>query len=447
MSEEAQSLDGEMARRVSVLSARKLAVICALFWGAIGAMLFTEWREERDARRVETALRLATAANECARAIDLSALTGAPTSGALQRCRPEGASAVYHADVEGRILASEGRTDLAPVTPLDLGALSLTRGGAVDLPGDRKTPQVHAAWRPLNGDDAVLVAAPAADILQRSPAWFALAMIFAAVGLVLASLVAAFAYQSRAAYQAADAIDALARTKSAMAAGRACAWTFDPAKRAVILARSLLEPMGFGARDRAFTLQEISALVHAQDLRTTIAIFSGDGEEAAPTEATIRFRRPNGAWARVFIRAAQVNAAGVRSGVAFDMNGGARTGTAAAVADTRLRDAIESIPEAFVLWDAQGRLAAFNKRFAAIFRLDRKALHTGMTVSEVANAAGVGGDLVSQYFAADAPVDEQSVEVAIKGDRWLRIDRRRTAEGGLVCVATNVTDEKRRARA
>ena len=83
----------------------------------------------------------------------------------------------------------------------------------------------------------------------------------------------------------------------------------------------------------------------------------------------------------------------------------------------------------------------------AIFRFPAGALRAGLTAKEVADAAGVGGDVVGQYFGPDAALEEQSVEVGFKGNRWLMISRRRTAEGGLVCVASNVTDMKRRARA
>ncbi|MEZ5915172.1 MAG: hypothetical protein R3C42_06055 [Parvularculaceae bacterium] len=38
-----------------------------------------------------------------------------------------------------------------------------------------------------------------------------------------------------------------------------------------------------------------------------------------------------------------------------------------------MKDAIESIPEAFILWDGQGKLAAWNRRFGYhILRLESK---------------------------------------------------------------------------
>ncbi|MEQ8936001.1 MAG: HAMP domain-containing sensor histidine kinase, partial [Amphiplicatus sp.] len=74
-------------------------------------------------------------------------------------------------------------------------------------------------------------------------------------------------------------------------------------------------------------------------------------------------------------------------------------------------------------------------------------LVAGLTSEEASTLARTRGDIIQQYFAPEAALDQQSVEVALPGDRWLHVSRRRTAEGGLVCVASNVTDMKRRARA
>jgi two-component system cell cycle sensor histidine kinase PleC len=74
-------------------------------------------------------------------------------------------------------------------------------------------------------------------------------------------------------------------------------------------------------------------------------------------------------------------------------------------------------------------------------------LQPGLAPIEVATLAGVRGDIITGYFAPDSPIDQESVEVGLPSDRWVHISRRRTSEGGLVCLASNVTDLKRRARA
>ena len=46
-------------------------------------------------------------------------------------------------------------------------------------------------------------------------------------------------------------------------------------------------------------------------------------------------------------------------------------------ADLRLRDAIETIPEAFVLWDAQNRLVLCNSNFQELHNLPEDTIKTG----------------------------------------------------------------------
>src|SRR6185295_10064246 len=48
-----------------------------------------------------------------------------------------------------------------------------------------------------------------------------------------------------------------------------------------------------------------------------------------------------------------------------------------AAADLRLRDAIETIPEAFVLWDAHNRLVLCNSNFEKLHNLPGEAVKPG----------------------------------------------------------------------
>eukprot|EP01035_Chromulina_nebulosa_P048383 gene48383-65641_t len=49
----------------------------------------------------------------------------------------------------------------------------------------------------------------------------------------------------------------------------------------------------------------------------------------------------------------------------------------AQAAENRLRDAIESVSEAFVLWDRAGRLLMCNRNYRSVFNLEPKVLKPG----------------------------------------------------------------------
>ncbi|MEZ5915173.1 MAG: hypothetical protein R3C42_06060 [Parvularculaceae bacterium] len=124
--------------------------------------------------------------------------------------------------------------------------------------------------------------------------------MLAAISIAVASLMAAFIRQSRAASIASEAVEALKTTNAAMAAGRTGMWTYDPKERSVTMTRSILEAIGLGGRDRTFSMREITALVHAEDLRNTLAVLTGD--TSGITETTTRLRQPAGGWTRVYFR-------------------------------------------------------------------------------------------------------------------------------------------------
>lgn len=433
----------DLAARVDALSPRRLALLTGGFIAVLAILMVMELNDKSIARQVETQLRLEQATSEGAAAMNIAIMTGAPARQTLQAAWPGGYSALYLLSASGDVISTAGRTDLINAPATALRALDLTTIGEGQL--DLESGIYTATWRPLDNGEILLAAAPARDIFGRSRAWIAYAVILSTMTLVIVSLLAAFIRQSRAAAEAAHALTTLNDYIAALDGGRCSPWYYDGKDRSVRFSKSFLQPLGLGARDRRFSLREMTALIHPQDLRGALAIFSG--EPSGMTEGTVRLREPDGGWSRAYIRTAGEATRFSRAGVAFDLSGASEMSPGAAIAETRLRDAIESIPEAFVLWDAQGRLAIWNRRFSGIFRIPAKVLKAGLTVSEVATCAGVAGDVLREYFGPLNEDDHQSVEIALPGARWAHVSRRRTAEGGYVCVATNVTDLKRRAQA
>ena len=108
-------------------------------------------------------------------------------------------------------------------------------------------------------------------------------------------------------------------------------------------------------------------------------------------------------------------------------------------ADLRLRDAIETIPEAFVLWDAEDRLVLCNSHFQRLHRLPDSAVTPGTsyeTVIEVGSMPEVRTRL--QETSAQAP-GARTFEAQLDDGSWLHISERRTKDGGYVSVGTDIT--------
>ncbi|HMP63568.1 MAG TPA: histidine kinase dimerization/phospho-acceptor domain-containing protein, partial [Phenylobacterium sp.] len=122
-------------------------------------------------------------------------------------------------------------------------------------------------------------------------------------------------------------------------------------------------------------------------------------------------------------------------GVALDVTEERMAQARAQAAETRLRDAIESFSEAFVLWDRHGRLLMCNRNYRSVFSLEARLLKPGALRSEVNRFAVLA--IRQQQPAADGRRGVREAE--LHDGRWIQISERRTAEGGLVMTAADIT--------
>ncbi|HYD46255.1 MAG TPA: ATP-binding protein, partial [Phenylobacterium sp.] len=125
-------------------------------------------------------------------------------------------------------------------------------------------------------------------------------------------------------------------------------------------------------------------------------------------------------------------------GVALDVTEERIAQARAQAAENRLNDAIESASEAFVLWDRGERLLMCNRNFRTFFEIEPKVLKPGVSRDTVNRFAA----LAIKHEEA-APDGRKGVrEVELSDGRWLQISERRTAEGGLVMTAADITAVK-----
>jgi two-component system cell cycle sensor histidine kinase PleC len=111
-------------------------------------------------------------------------------------------------------------------------------------------------------------------------------------------------------------------------------------------------------------------------------------------------------------------------------------------ADIRLRDAVETISEAFVLWDAQNRLVLCNSNFQKLHDLPDAAVRAGASYEDVVAASRK--PVVHRKIENDAAAaaGANTFEVRLDDGRWLHISEKRTKDGGYVSVGTDITTIK-----
>jgi PAS domain S-box-containing protein len=126
-----------------------------------------------------------------------------------------------------------------------------------------------------------------------------------------------------------------------------------------------------------------------------------------------------------------------------------KTATAAAARNlNRLRDAIDSVASGFALFDADERLVMCNQNFRDLYPAIAHLLIPGrrageMIRAEIATANPNAEDTEIERLTADRLTrfrnPDKPFETAIAGDRWIQVDERKTSEGGIVGIHTDIT--------
>ena len=124
----------------------------------------------------------------------------------------------------------------------------------------------------------------------------------------------------------------------------------------------------------------------------------------------------------------------------------------ARTAHARLLDAFEVVPEGLVLFDAEDRYVMWNRRYAEIYAKSGE-LERGMRFEDFLRAGLARG----QYPEAESREDawlaerlarhaetENNQEQQLPNGRWLRIQERRTSDGGSIGVRIDITEFKER---
>lgn len=123
--------------------------------------------------------------------------------------------------------------------------------------------------------------------------------------------------------------------------------------------------------------------------------------------------------------------------------------TRAREAQTRLFEAIESFPASFVLFDESDRLILWNSRAPEYFPGATRLMVSGTSYTEIMGACARSGAIPEAEDDPDAWVEgavawlrhpERRREVSFADGRHVNVLGRRTADGSVVCVLTDITD-------
>jgi len=130
-----------------------------------------------------------------------------------------------------------------------------------------------------------------------------------------------------------------------------------------------------------------------------------------------------------------------------------RAEMAARAAHATLVDALDVVPEGLVILDSDDRFVLWNRRYAEAYAESsdviapgvsfEESLRAGLARGQYPEAVGCEEQWLRERLARHAQ-PQSTHEQQLPGDRWIRIEERRTAEGGSIGIRVDITDLKRR---
>ncbi|HTO30811.1 MAG TPA: ATP-binding protein [Pararhizobium sp.] len=298
-----------------------------------------------------------------------------------------------------------------------------------------------------DGAGTLMVATPLAriDKLWRDEVSLNVTL-FAGISAILLVILYAYYIQAKRARDA-DQIFAESnlRVETALSRGRCGLWDFDMPNRRLFWSRSMYEMLGMPPKSNVLSFGDAARLMHPDDgsiYKVARTIAKGDARQI---DQIFRMRHAEGHYVWLRARAQVIRTTSGRVhliGIAMDVTEQHRLAQRYAEADQRLADAIECTSEAFVLWDKNDRLVMCNAHYQQAYKLPDRVLVPG-TERSVVTAAAARPIIERRIADPDRSNHSQTSEVQLSDQRWLQINDRRTRDGGMVSVGTDITLLKR----
>ncbi|GAA0783987.1 PAS domain S-box protein [Roseibium denhamense] len=273
--------------------------------------------------------------------------------------------------------------------------------------------------------------------------------LFVGTSLVLLAVLYGFFSQATRAENADDMYAATrARIDTALTHGRCGLFDWDLSRGRMFWSSSLYEMLGRTPKDDILSFADVDDITHPDDIDLLgLAEHLLESGETLVDE-TFRMRHADGSWvwlrARGEIQSEPGRAEPHLIGICIDITEQHKLAEQSRMADLRLRDAIETISEAFVLWNSKNELIICNSNYQALHSLPNTVIKPGtpyQTVMAAASNAEVAPQRLTVTQRGGSP--EGSYEAQLEDGRWLQISERRTKDGGFVSVGTDITALKK----
>jgi len=346
-----------------------------------------------------------------------------------------------------RVPIDAGLGDTSNILDIISAALPLTapaqQAGVTDitLPNGGSALAVQHIVKSLPGQ--VIIIQEKVDSLWRSDAALSVTLS-TTTGFVVLILGFAFHWQSTRAREGDLINDAVrGRIDTALNRGRCGLWDWDLSRGRIFWSQSMFTMLGLDTRSDLLTFGEVNALVKSDDIDLFAIADQLISSKIDHIDQTFRMQHTDGHWIWLRVRCELSQGAADSGlhliGIAVDITEQKSLAEKTVEADLRLRDAIETIPEAFVLWDAGDRLVLCNSHFQRLHKLPDSAVTPGTSYETVIEVGSMPEVRTRLHETGTQAPGARTFEAQLEDGSWLHISERRTKDGGYVSVGTDIT--------
>jgi PAS domain S-box-containing protein len=224
-------------------------------------------------------------------------------------------------------------------------------------------------------------------------------------------------------------------------------WFTDEATQTTTWSGQMFELAGILPKP-ALSVAEARSFIHPDDIIAFREARRQAVETRAGVEVETRWVRPDGETRWVHIELSPEYGA---DGICLNLFGTTQDITDYKRAEQRLIDAIESVSEGFVLFDRDDRYMLTNTKYREMYPNIADKFAPGISYEEMVRLGIdhgtwlIDGDpeefarrLVRWHRACAEPMEWQ-----LRDGRWIRATERRTRDGGIVGIRTDITERKR----
>ena len=342
---------------------------------------------------------------------------------------------------EGALVAVRGSGGLAQASSLK-EALSIS---PADVAGGRAQGQLPDGTRVqlgvrTAGEGALVILAGGPGLSAATPPNRMIIDLVTAfgplvIGILLTLLLMMQSRRARAAQRA--FFDTEQRFRLAVEAARCGIWEWDLVTGRVFMSDVTGAILGWGGGGEVESAQVLARIAPDHRARVSQALEAARDQGAFDVSFRVPDRNGRTAWIDARGQGLNPGPDGYRRiiGVALDVTEERIAQARAQAAETRLRDAINNLSEAFVLWDRHGRLLLCNNNFRLFFSLEPRILKPGALRDSIAQFTQLA--IKQEHVSSAGGVGAREVE--LNDGRWLQIAERPTAEGGMVVTAADIT--------